>query len=64
MKVPDGVYKDCHWWSLRRPSHLEGCAVLTCLLCAIRGKCSFYETNEQYRERQDNFARKHPKLAK
>jgi hypothetical protein len=60
-KISPKTKTDCHWWLIKKPSHNDGCAVLTCLKCA-KGKCRFYETEEQYQARQDKFAREHPDL--
>jgi hypothetical protein len=47
--------KDCHWWLTKTRCHLDGCAALTQLQCSKRGKCSFYETEEEYQKRMQEF---------
>lgn len=47
------VRKNCHWYgtdTFDRPQ----CNALECMQCYI-GKCSFYETEKAYQERQWNF---------
>lgn len=44
----------CHWFN-RRTGCRAACDILTCLQCELTGKCSFYETDEQYNERQARF---------
>ena len=41
---------DCHWW-LHKGMSPEGCGALSNLQCKLNGKCSFYETEEQYKAR-------------
>lgn len=53
------IKTDCHWWVNKKRSHKEGCACLICLKCA-KGDCGFYETEEEYKARQEKFKREHP----
>ena len=46
--------ENCHWF-LHRYGFRRGCGVLEKLQCECNGKCSFYETEEQYKTRQESF---------
>ncbi len=46
--------KDCYWFK-HRYGYRIGCGVLVSLQCVCNGKCSFYETELQYKIRQDKF---------
>lgn len=48
------VKEDCFWYS----SFRDSCGALNCLQCDINGRCSFFETPEEYRERNKNRNRK------
>lgn len=49
---------NCHWHSDEpRPR----CTILTELVCK-KGKCTFYETEMQFKKRQEAFEKKHGRL--
>lgn len=49
-----GVREDCYWYG-RKASNQRGCGLLTRLQCKVNGRCSFYETVNEYEERQRDF---------
>lgn len=47
------IKKDCHWYDdVPKPK----CGILGELMCDKKERCSFYETEEQFRTRQKRFA--------
>lgn len=49
------IKKDCHWRKLRpRPE----CKILSEPVCAKTGKCTFFETEEEFKARQKAFEKK------
>ena len=46
---------NCHWYSKNEYRCRHECEVLDPMPCIISGKCTFYETTEQYNVRQDKF---------
>lgn len=45
---------DCQWYK-RNPYGKQECNALTEMQCVKNGKCSFYETKEQFHARQVKF---------
>lgn len=52
------VKEECIWWKLRVKGQ-HGCKALTELQCKRKGKCSFFETETEYNERQEDFKLRH-----
>ena len=48
------IKSKCYWFN-RRGKIKQGCSLMTELLCEKCGKCSFYETTEEYEKRQADF---------
>ena len=48
----------CHWFK-KYGRVTDGCKIMTCFQCEKTGKCSFYETPEEYEARQRAFADRH-----
>lgn len=49
------IKKERCYWFIHRCGYRRGCGVLEKLQCVYEGKCSFYETEEQFKTRQANF---------
>ena len=49
---------ECYWY-LRYGKIKTGCQVMTEFQCNRKGKCGFFETPEEYEERQRDFADRH-----
>jgi hypothetical protein len=54
------IKEDCYHYK-HRSKGKSGCKALCELQCAIRGKCGFYETEEEYNARQEDFKIKYGK---
>ena len=52
------IKERCHWFNSRYSS---GCGALKDLQCEANGKCSFYETEQQYKKRQAKFKEREAK---
>ena len=42
---------DCYWYNCWK----DVCGCLSCLQCEETGRCSFFETTEEYKKRNINF---------
>lgn len=48
----------CYWF-IKYGRVVNGCKIMVCLQCEKTGKCTFFETPQEYEARQTSFANRH-----